>query len=74
MIHWLGASLIGAFFVCAPITQLHAQPTAAEEWQPGADVLTLRQPGKVEANAPPTASKWLNFSATPAHCATFAPN
>ena len=74
MIHWLGASLIGAFFVCAPITQLHAQPIAAEEWQPGADVLTLRQPGKVEANAPLNSIEVVEFfSYTCTHCATFAP-
>ena len=74
MIHWLGASLIGAFFVCAPITQLHAQPIAAEEWQPGADVLTLRQPGKVEANAPLNSIEVVEFfSYTCPHCAHFAP-
>ena len=74
MIHWLGASLIGAFFVCAPITQLHAQPIAAEEWQPGADVLTLRQAGKVEANAPLNSVEVVEFfSYTCPHCAHFAP-
>lgn len=74
MIHWLGASLIGAFFVCAPITQLHAQPIAAEEWQPGADVLTLRQAGKVETNAPLNTVEVVEFfSYTCPHCAHFAP-
>lgn len=75
MIHWLGASLIGAFFVCAPITDLHAQSAAtADEWQPGADVLTLRQPGKVEANAPLNSIEVVEFfSYTCPHCAHFAP-
>ena len=75
MIHWLGASLIGAFFVCAPITDLHAQSAAtADEWQPGADVLTLRQAGKVEANAPLNTVEVVEFfSYTCPHCAHFAP-
>ena len=75
MIHWLGASLIGAFFVCAPITDLHAQSAAtADEWQPGADVLTLRQAGKVETNAPLNTVEVVEFfSYTCPHCAHFAP-
>lgn len=76
MIHWLGASLIGAFFVCAPITDLHAQSAAAtaDEWQPDADVLTLRQAGKVEANAPLNTVEVVEFfSYTCPHCAHFAP-
>ncbi len=74
MIHWLGASLIGAFFVCAPIADLRAQPTATDQWQPGADVLTLRQPGKVAFNAPLNTVEVVQFfSYTCQHCANFAP-
>ena len=69
--HWLGASLIGAFFVCAPA---YAQQTAADDWQASADVLTLRQPGKVETQAPNNTIEVVEFfSYTCPHCATFAP-
>ena len=77
--HWLGASLIGAFFVCAPA---YAQQTTADDGQASADVLTLRQPGKVETQAPTniadnTANNTVEvvefFSYTCPHCATFAP-
>ena len=69
--HWLGASLIGAFCVCAPA---YAQQTAADDWQASADVLTLRQPGKVETQAPNNTIEVVEFfSYTCPHCATFAP-
>lgn len=74
MIHWLGASIIGAFFVCAPTTNLRAQSAAVDQWQPGADVLTLRQPGKVAANTPLNTVEVVEFfSYTCPHCANFAP-
>ena len=69
--HWLGASLIGAFFVCAPA---YAQQTAADDWQASADVLTLRQPGKVETQAPNNTIEVVEFfSYTCPHCAHFEP-
>lgn len=73
------ASLIGALFIAHPIRTSHAQTpplsdNATETWQMSADVVPLKHPGRVQAQAPKGSIEVVEFfSYTCPHCATFSP-